>query len=207
MDPARAGKLPFRAKLAVGQLCASSPATFSAKSSPTRSLDARFSPSFSSCATCHTSLRWWCATRPRGPAWRRFFSLHFQSPSASPFPWRCWWVFCWALAGWPLTAKSSPCAPPAWALATLCAWPRLWPSRERSSGWSTHCMSRRAPTRPSWTCSRNWRPRRLPMRFSRASSTRITRTLCSTCRTCAPAPTRQTGGRSSWPTSAIRPRR
>jgi hypothetical protein len=84
----------------------------------------------------------------------------------------CWWACCWGSAAWPPTARSSPCAPRAWASATLCASPPSWPLPARCLAWATRCIWRRAPIRPSSRWNRRWKPRRPPTRFSLASSTR-----------------------------------
>ena len=57
---------------------------------------------------------------------------------------------------------------------------------------------------------RAWRTssaaRRHPLKFSRASFMKISRTWCSTWRMSAPAPTPPNGAASSWPMSPTRPR-
>ena len=47
--------------------------------------------------------------------------------------------------------------------------------------------------------------RRPPLKFSRGSSTKTSRTWCSTSKMCAPVPTLPSGAASSWPMSPILP--
>ena len=115
-------------------LCASSPATFSANTTP-RGL--RFSPSFFSCRCCRTFLKWWCAQFHARGCGAGGSSLTLPNLFKVTIPMQVLWGI---LVG-PLSRLASDSeiiamrASWGWASAILYAWHRSWPLGARCWGW------------------------------------------------------------------------